>query len=117
MVCAQCHSFRDIFVPDFKAGDDFYDHFVPILEFDQPVDKDPAYWPDGRTRRFSTDAFGFWQSRCFSQAGRLAWCHVDAHDTSIEKAKQLRPEYPGAICGVSCGSRQGGDGAYASCGW
>ena len=38
MVCAQCHSFRDIFVPGFNSGDDYYDHFVPILEFDQPVD-------------------------------------------------------------------------------
>jgi len=99
MVCAQCHSFRDIFVPGFKAGDDFYDHFVPILEFDQPVDKDPAYWPDGRTRRFSTDAFGLWQSRCFLNGGATCVrCHVDAHDTSIEKASQLRPDVP-AICG------------------
>jgi hypothetical protein len=98
MVCAQCHSFRDIFVPGFNAGDDYYDHFVPILEFDQPVDKDPAYWPDGRTRRFSTDAFGLWQSQCFLKGGvTCVKCHVDAHDTSIEKSPQLRPS-DAAIC-------------------
>jgi predicted CXXCH cytochrome family protein len=98
MVCAQCHSFRDIFVPGFKAGDDYYDHFVPILEFDQPVDKDPAYWPDGRTRRFSTDAFGVWQSQCFLKGGvTCVKCHVDAHDTGIEKSAQLRPD-AAAIC-------------------
>ncbi|HXA50788.1 MAG TPA: multiheme c-type cytochrome, partial [Candidatus Acidoferrum sp.] len=64
-VCAQCHSFRDIYVPGYAAGDNYYDHFLPILEASQPVDKDPAYWPDGRTRRFSNDAFGLWQSECY----------------------------------------------------
>ena len=98
MVCAQCHSFRDIFVPGFQAGDNYYDHFVPILEFDQPVDKDPAYWADGRTRRFSTDAFGLWQSQCFLKGGVTCLkCHVDAHDTTVEKSPQLRPD-AAAIC-------------------
>ncbi|MBV8819593.1 MAG: ammonia-forming cytochrome c nitrite reductase subunit c552, partial [Acidobacteriaceae bacterium] len=98
MVCAQCHSFRDIFVPGFRAGDDYYDHFVPVLEYSQPVDKDPAYWPDGRTRRFSTDAFGLWQSQCFLKGGLTCLkCHVDPHDTSIETSPQLRPDSP-AIC-------------------
>jgi predicted CXXCH cytochrome family protein len=98
MVCAQCHSFRDIFVPGFKAGDDYYDHFVPILEYDQPGGKDPAYWPDGRTRRFSTDAFGLWQSQCFLKGGvTCVKCHADAHDTAIEKNPLLRPTYAG-IC-------------------
>ena len=97
-VCAQCHSFRDIFVPGFKAGDDYYDHFVPILEYEQPALKDPAYWADGRTRRFSTDAFGLWQSQCFLKGGvTCVKCHLDAHDTSIEKSPQLQPS-ASAIC-------------------
>src|ERR1039458_5986229 len=62
MVCAQCHSFRDIYAPDYSAGADYYDFFLPILEYSQPLDKDPAYWSDGRTRRFSNDAFGLWRS-------------------------------------------------------
>jgi predicted CXXCH cytochrome family protein len=98
MVCAQCHSFRDIFVAGFKAGDDYYDHFVPILEYEQPAGKDPAYWPDGRTRRFSTDAFGLWQSECFLKGGlTCVKCHVDPHDTAIEKNPLLQPSYAG-IC-------------------
>jgi predicted CXXCH cytochrome family protein len=98
MVCAQCHSFRDIFVPGYAAGDDYYDYFMPILEYDQPVDKDPAYWADGRTRRFSNDALGFWQSRCFLKGGATCVsCHVDAHDTGVEKNPQLRPD-ANAIC-------------------
>ena len=41
-------------------------HFTPILEYGQKSDsRDPAYWADGRPRRFSNDAIGFWQSRCF----------------------------------------------------
>src|ERR1051325_10636344 len=43
MVCAQCHSFRDIFVPGYAAGANYYDYFMPILEYDQPLDRDPAY--------------------------------------------------------------------------
>jgi predicted CXXCH cytochrome family protein len=106
MVCAQCHSFRDIFVPGYAAGDDYYDYFMPILEYDQPVDKDPAYWPDGRTRRFSNDALGFWQSSCFLKGGATCVsCHVEAHDTGIEKNPQLRPD-ANAIC-TSCHSSIG----------
>lgn len=97
-VCGQCHSFRDIYVPNFAAGNNYYDHFLPILEYNQPVDKDPAYWPDGRTRRFSNDAIGFWQSQCFVKGGATCLsCHVDAHDTGIEKSAQLRPD-ASAIC-------------------
>jgi predicted CXXCH cytochrome family protein len=93
MVCAQCHSFRDIFVQGYAAGDDYYNYFLPILEYDQPMDKDPAYWPDGRTRRFSNDAFGLWESQCFLKGGAsCVTCHVDAHDTGIEKNPQLRPD-------------------------
>ncbi len=98
MVCAQCHSFRDIFIPDFAAGDDYYSHFMPILEYDQPVDKDPAYWADGRTRRFSNDALGLWQSKCFLKGGATCiTCHTDAHDTGIERNTQLRSD-ANALC-------------------
>jgi hypothetical protein len=98
MVCAQCHSFRDIFVPGYAAGGNYYDHFMPILEYDQPEDRDPAYWPDGRTRRFSNDALGLWQSRCFLDGGATCvTCHVDAHDTAVDKSPQLRPE-ANALC-------------------
>ena len=98
MVCAQCHSFRDIFINGFAAGDNYYDHFVPILEFDQPVDKAPAYWADGRTRRFSNDALGFWQSRCYLKGKATCLnCHSDAHDTGIEKNTQLRAD-TSALC-------------------
>jgi predicted CXXCH cytochrome family protein len=98
MVCAQCHSFRDIYAEGFKAGDDYYDFFVPILEYNQPLDKDPGYWPDGRTRRFSNDAFGLWQSECFLRGGATCLsCHNAPHEVDIEKNAQLRPD-ANALC-------------------
>ena len=98
MVCAQCHSFRDIYVNDFAAGDDYYDHFLPMLEYNLPDSEDPAYWPDGRTRRFSNDAFGLWQSECYLK-GKVTCvdCHVQAHETEIERNPQLRPD-ANALC-------------------
>jgi predicted CXXCH cytochrome family protein len=91
--CAQCHSFRDIFATGYSAGANYYDYFYPILEYSQPEDKDPAYWPDGRTRRFSNDALGLWQSECFRRGGvTCVQCHVEAHETEIERNPQLRPD-------------------------
>jgi predicted CXXCH cytochrome family protein len=98
MVCAQCHSFRDTFAKGFSAGDDYYDYFVPILEYNQPRDKDPAYWADGRTRRFSNDAYGLWQSECFLKGGATCVaCHSAVHQVEIEKNPQLRPT-ANALC-------------------
>ena len=98
MVCAQCHSFRDIYALGFAAGENYYDYFLPILEATQPVDKDPAYWPDGRTRRFSNDAFGLWQSECYLKGGvTCTACHTAAHETEIERNPQLRPD-ANALC-------------------
>ncbi len=98
MVCAQCHSFRDIYALGYAAGADYYDFYLPILEYNQPEDHDPAYWPDGRTRRFSNDAFGLWQSECFLK-GKVTCvgCHVTPHEVEIERNPQLRPD-ANALC-------------------
>jgi hypothetical protein len=98
MVCAQCHSFRDTFAKGFSAGADYYNYFMPILEYNQPRDKDPAYWADGRTRRFSNDAYGLWQSECFLKGGATCIsCHSSVHEVEIEKNPQLRP-MANALC-------------------
>jgi len=55
MICAQCHSFRNIYVDGFKAGMNYY-YFLPVMEYRLPSSDDPAFWPDGRPRWFSNDA-------------------------------------------------------------
>jgi hypothetical protein len=98
MVCAQCHSAREIVAEGFKAGSDYFDYFLPVLEYGQKSSKDPAYWPDGRTRRFSNDALGLWQSECYLKGGATCVnCHTDVHDPQIEKQSQLKPGANG-IC-------------------
>jgi len=97
-ICAQCHSFRDIFVDGFAAGDEYYDHFLPILEFATAPSEDAAYWVDGRPRRFSTDAYGLWQSECYLKGKATCLdCHVVPHNTNIENNPQLRPD-ANALC-------------------
>ena len=90
MVCAQCHSLRDLTVPGFVAGADYFDHFAPVLEYGQKSDKDPAYWTDGRPRRFSNDAIGFWQSACYLTGNATCTtCHSDPHEPDVDRNPQL----------------------------
>lgn len=101
MVCAQCHSLRDLVNRGYTAGANYYDFFLPILEYAQKVDSDPAYWSDGRPRRFSNDTIGFWQSQCFLKGGATCLgCHQDVHDPEVEKNAKLRPG-ANAIC-IQC---------------
>jgi predicted CXXCH cytochrome family protein len=89
MVCAQCHSLRDTVASGFRAGEDYYDYFVPKLEYTPRKEQDPVYWADGRPRRFSNDAIGVWQSRCFLKGGATcATCH-EPHQPDIERHPEL----------------------------
>jgi len=98
MVCAQCHSFRDIYATGFTAGADYYDYFFPVLEYGLADEADPSYWADGRTRRFSNDALGLWQSECFLKGGATCvTCHAVPHETDIDRNPQLRPD-ANALC-------------------
>jgi tetratricopeptide (TPR) repeat protein len=90
MICAQCHSFRDIYVDDFKAGSNYYDFFLPIMEYRLPNSHDPAYWPDGRPRWLSNEAVALWQSQCFLKGGAAcSTCHSQAHDINVEHDSRL----------------------------
>ncbi len=90
MICAQCHSLREVIAPNFKAGEDYYDYFAPVIEYESQSDRDPAYWSDGRPRRFSNDAVGLWQSACFLRGGATCTtCHNDPHVPDIERNRQL----------------------------
>lgn len=98
MICAQCHSFRNIIAPGFRAGADYYDFFMPVLEHASASSKDPSFWADGRPRRFSNDAIGLWQSECFLKGGATCTnCHIDPHKPDIDRNPQLAPT-SNAIC-------------------
>ncbi len=81
MVCAQCHSSRDIYADGFPAGADYYDSFMPVMEYRLPAYQDPAFWPDGRPRWFANDSVALWQSQCFLK-GRATCitCHAGSHN-------------------------------------
>jgi predicted CXXCH cytochrome family protein len=92
MICGQCHSLRDVVAPAYAAGANYYDHFMPLLEFGSRRDSDPAYWPDGRPRRFANDAVGLWQSECFLRGGATCTtCHVDPHQPDVDRDARLAP--------------------------
>jgi len=97
-VCGQCHSLRDAISLDFEAGGNYFDFFLPQLEYGLPQDHDPAWYLDGSTRRFSNDTLGLWLSRCYLEGGvTCVDCHIDPHDTEIEKNAAIRPD-SSAIC-------------------
>ena len=90
MICAQCHSLRNVINPDYTAGGDYYDFFHPRLEYDPGTDRELPYWPDGRPRRFSNDAIGLWQSACFRRGqATCTTCHRDPHEPNVDRNPQL----------------------------
>lgn len=98
MICAQCHSFRDTYVDGFKAGANYYDFFLPIMEYRLPASEDPAYWPDGRPRWLPNEAFAFWQSQCFLKgSASCVTCHSDPHTTNVDRNPRLAPNN-NALC-------------------
>ena len=91
-ICAQCHSLRDIYADSFKAGADYYEYFMPVMEYRLPTSTDSAYWPDGRPRQLANEAFGLWQSQCFLKGGATcATCHTRPHASDVAPDARLRP--------------------------
>ena len=98
MVCAACHSYRDIYADRFKAGDNYYDFFLPVMEYRLPASEDPAYWPDGRPRWLANEAIALWESQCFLKGrATCVTCHSDPHSIDVARDPKLRPDN-NAIC-------------------
>jgi predicted CXXCH cytochrome family protein len=107
-LCAQCHTLRDVVAPGFAAGRDYYDHFMPMLEYGPRADHDPAWWADGRPRRFSNDALGFWESQCFLKGkASCTTCHLDPHLPDVDRDATLLSGQT-AIC-LRCHQAMGRD--------
>jgi predicted CXXCH cytochrome family protein len=91
MICAQCHSLRDVFADNFKAGANYYDYFTPMMEYRLPASADPAFWPDGRPRHMANEALGLWQSQCFLKGGATCvTCHSHPHTGDMDRDTHLR---------------------------
>ena len=97
-VCAQCHSLRDVVAAGYAAGAAYDDHFMPILEYAQKVGADPAYWADGRPRRFSNDALGLWQSACFLKGGATCLTCHDPHAPDVDQRPELSASSNNGLC-------------------
>ena len=124
MICAQCHSLRNAVDPDYEAGKEYFDYFMPRLEYDPRPGLDSPYWPDGRPRRFSNDAIGLWQSECFLRGGATCTsCHKDPHEPDIDRNPQLTAGNNALCTGchqeigtrLSAHTRHGADSAGSSC--
>lgn len=112
-LCAQCHALRDITQPGFSGGDNYYDFFTPLLEYAQKRNHDPAYWPNGRPRRFSNEALAFWQSQCYFKGGATCFsCHTDVHEPDIEKNSNFRAKQESLCSG--CHQKIASEGAQHS---
>lgn len=82
VACDQCHSLRDVYVDDFQAGNNYYDHFLPVMEYRLPQSADPAFWADGRPRWPGNESVALGQSQCYLKGGiSCAACHAQ-HRTS-----------------------------------
>lgn len=91
MICAQCHSLRDVFADNFKAGANYYDYFTPVMEYRLRASVDPAYWPDGRPRQLANEALGLWQSQCFLKGGATCvTCHSHPYTGDVDRDANLR---------------------------
>ena len=90
-ICAQCHSLRDIYADNYKAGANYYDFFTPVMEYRLPASDDGAYWADGRPRQLSNEAFGLWQSQCFLKGGATCvTCHSQPHVVDVDRDLRIR---------------------------
>lgn len=100
MICTQCHSLRDVTRTGFTGGDSYYDYFTPLLEYVQKRNHDPAWWPNGRPRRFSNEGLAFWESQCFVKGKATCFmCHTDVHEPNIERNPQLAQKQDASCTG------------------
>jgi predicted CXXCH cytochrome family protein len=88
MICAQCHSLRDVLAPGFRAGENYYDYFLPVLGKSNPPTIPRTGPMDARD--VSNDAIGLWQSACFLRgAATCTTCHQDPHEPNVDRNTRL----------------------------
>jgi predicted CXXCH cytochrome family protein len=75
--CAPCHARRGVIYPDFKAGDNYFDHYQEqLLEW-------PIYYPDGQVLDEDYIHGSFLQSKMYHKGIRCTDCH-DPHTATLK---------------------------------
>ncbi len=77
--CAPCHSRRAMIHPNYRAGDDFYDHFDPVLLYNG------LYFPDGQIQDEVYEFGSFTQSKMYHEGVRCTDCH-NPHSLELKYA-------------------------------
>jgi tetratricopeptide (TPR) repeat protein len=75
--CAPCHSRRSMIHPDYRAGDNFLDHFQPSLI------QEGIYHADGQILDEVFEYGSFTQSKMFHEGVKCTDCH-DAHSLELK---------------------------------
>jgi len=101
MRCGQCHWPKNVVATGFNTRKQYFDFYTPgFMHLDPDEDgPDSSWWVDGRPRRFSTEAAGFFLSGCF-QSGKATcmschdphWNRTDGNDALMSRADQYCEE-------------------------
>ena len=92
MICAQCHSLRDVIAPGYTAGADYYDHFLPLLEYRPQKPTIPPTGPTGGRAASRTTRSACGRAQCFLRGGATCTnCHRDPHLPDVDRNPQLAP--------------------------
>ncbi len=76
--CAPCHSRRNVIHPEFRAGQDYYDHYTNELLHE------PIYYPDGQILDEDYVHGSFIQSKMYHKNIRCTDCH-DPHTARLKQ--------------------------------
>ena len=95
MMCGQCHWPKVVLATGYNTRKNYFDYYSPgLIHMDENEPTVPSWWLDGRPRRFSMEASGFFLSACF-QSGKAACtsCH-DPHWNRTDGNEELlkRPD-------------------------
>lgn len=93
--CAPCHARRQQIYPDFRAGNEFLDHYLPEL-LDGPM-----FYPDGQILEEDFEYTSFLQSLMYRKGVRCSDCH-DPHSLRLKTDDPFSPRSPvpdNRVCG------------------